>query len=74
MKLFWVLIILFFISIVPLVPYEKEVQSGVVKIENRSLFSIAKEHYENTQRVGVVSSEVPKVSGDSVVPETKHVQ
>ena len=77
MKMIWVIAIILVIVFLPLIPYEKEVQMGVVSIEYESIFSIAKERYEEIQAkeiMGVVPSGVSEVQGEDVAPKTQHVE
>jgi len=74
-KLLWFVIVLLIVIFTPTLPYEREMQSGVVRIEYRSLFEAVKERYEKVQkRMGVVSPEVPEVPREDVDAKGKHVQ
>lgn len=75
-KFTWFVIILLAVLFFPIIPYENEIQQGVVQIEYRNVFGFLKERYEKVQAggVGVVSSEMSEVPGKDVVPEGKHVQ
>jgi len=77
MKIIWGIVIILVIVFLPLIPYEKEIQMGVVSIEYQNIYSIVKERYEEIQAkeiMGVVPSTVSEVQGEDVAPKTQHVQ
>ena len=76
MKFLWGIVIILIIIFMPLIPYENEIQMGVVTVEYQNIFSVAKERYETIQarRVGVVSPEVPEVQGEDLGAKTEHAK
>jgi len=74
-KMLWIIIVALLVTFTPIIPYENEVQDGVIVVEHESIFEFLKERYEKTQKgLGVVSPGVPEVQSEDVVSESEYVE
>lgn len=55
-KILIAILIFWIVMLIPIIPTEREIQTGVVVIETRSIYSIVKEGHEKSTRVGTSSS------------------